>query len=117
MKKALLFIITFAPALVLADNTTPDTANQIFTNFSVGNLMGLIPTLILIAVITFMTGVLRFLGAGDDAEKRSAGRKIMVYGIIILFVMVSIWGFVNILTQSFFGQNFGIPNYLPKLQQ
>ncbi len=117
MKKVLLLIVSFSPAFALADNTTPDTANQIFTAFSVGNLVGLIPVLILIAVVTFMTGVLRFLNAGDVAEKRSAGRKIMLYGIIILFVMVSIWGFVNILTQSFFGQNFGIPNYLPKLQR
>jgi uncharacterized membrane protein YidH (DUF202 family) len=117
MKKIFLLTISFIPAIALAENVTPKVANQIFTDFSIGNLVGLIPVLILIAVVTFITGILRFLGAGDDAEKRSSGRKIMLYGIIILFVMVSIWGFVNILTQSFFGKNFGIPNYLPKLQR
>ncbi len=117
MKYIYLLIISFVPELVFAENVTPETANQIFTGFSIGNLEGLIPVLILVGVVTFITGILRFLNAGDDAEKRSAGRKIMIYGIIVLFVMVSIWGFVNILTQSFFGQNFGIPNYLPKLQR
>lgn len=117
--KILAIILFLTPAVALAEEPPlkPDTITHIFTGFSVGNLTGLIPTLILVAVVTFIAGILQFLNAGDDAEKRSSGRKIMIYGIIILFVMVSIWGFVNILTQSFFGKNYGIPNYLPKLQQ
>ncbi len=117
MKKILSFIICLLPGFAFAENAVPQTANQIFTGFSVGNLQGMIPVLILVGVVTFIAGILQFLNAGDDAEKRSSGRKIMIYGIIVLFVMVSIWGFVNILTQTFFGQNFGIPNYLPKLQR
>lgn len=108
----------FGPVVAWADlPVTPETANQVFAGFSVGNLMGLIPVLVLVAVVTFIAGILQFLSAGDDAEKRQSGRKVMIYGIIILFVMVSIWGFVNILTQSFFGKDFGLPNYLPKLQK
>lgn len=118
IKTLFLFAILVSPLFALAaDITPPDTANQIFVAFSVGNLMGLIPSLILIAVITFMAGILKYLGAGDNEEKRQSGRQVMLYGIIILFVMVSIWGFVNILTNSFFGQEFGLPNYLPKLQK
>ncbi|MES2409393.1 MAG: hypothetical protein V4509_03795 [Patescibacteria group bacterium] len=117
MKKISVLLVTFLPSVAFAAaNPTPQTANQVFTGFSIGNLQGLIPVLILVAVITFISGIVSMLGAGDDAEKRAAGRKIMIYGIIILFVMVSIWGFVDILTQSFFGKTFGIPNYLPSLQ-
>ncbi len=119
MYKILAIILFLTPSVAFAEKppVTPDTVTHIFTGFSVGNLEGLIPVLILVAVVTFIAGILQFLNAGDDAEKRSSGRKIMIYGIIILFVMVSIWGFVNILTQSFFGENYGIPNYLPNLQQ
>jgi len=34
-------------------------------------------------------------------EKREEGKKIILYGIIGLFVMISIWGFVNILDRTF----------------
>lgn len=34
-------------------------------------------------------------------EKREEGKRVILYGIIGLFVMVSIWGFVNILARTF----------------
>jgi phage-related holin len=104
------------PSLVLAAKT-PETANQVFGILSFGNLDGLIPVLILAAVVTFMAGVVKFVGAGDNEEKRQAGRDVMIWGIVVLFVMVSIWGFVNILSNTFFGRTFGLPNYLPALQK
>jgi hypothetical protein len=36
-----------------------------------------------------------------NEEKRDEGKQTVYYGIIALFVMVSIWGFVNILTTTF----------------
>jgi sorbitol-specific phosphotransferase system component IIC len=118
MYKILITILVLIPTVASADlPKTPETANQIFTGFSVGNLAGLIPVLILVGLVTFLASLVKFVGAGDNEEKRAQARKVMIYGIIVLFVMVSIWGFVNILTQSFFGKNFGLPNYLPKLQK
>lgn len=119
MHKILLTILLSLPAIAFAEQPplTPQTATHIFTGFSVGNLSGLVPTLILVAVVTFLASIAKFISAGENEEKRAAGRKVIIYGIIVLFVMVSIWGFVNILTQSFFGKTFGIPNYLPKIQK
>lgn len=34
-------------------------------------------------------------------EKRESGRQRVIYGIVGLFVMISIWGFVNILKSTF----------------
>jgi membrane-associated HD superfamily phosphohydrolase len=34
-------------------------------------------------------------------EKRESGREMVVYGIIGLFVMISVWGLVNILDRTF----------------
>ncbi|MDQ5950491.1 MAG: hypothetical protein QG585_433 [Patescibacteria group bacterium] len=94
--------------------TTPYTVNDIFLSFAFGNMSGLIPTLIAVGLVTFLAGVTKFVSAGDNEEKRAAGRSVMVYGIIVLFVMMSMWGFVRILTQSFFGTDPEISNYLPK---
>jgi hypothetical protein len=34
-------------------------------------------------------------------EKRESGRQTVIYGVIGLFAMISIWGFVNILNTTF----------------
>jgi hypothetical protein len=111
-----LAMISFAP-LAFADGAkTPKTINDIFIGFATGNLGGLIPTVVLVGLITFLAGVLKFVRAGDNEEKRASGRQVIIYGIIILFVMMAYWGFVRILTQSFFGADPKLPDYLPPLQ-
>lgn len=56
------------------------------------------------ALMFFLYGifVLMFVG-GTNEESRSKGKKFMLWGIISLFVMVSVWGLVAILKTSFFG--------------
>jgi hypothetical protein len=64
-----------------------------------------IPFLVGLALVLFIAGVLKFVSAGDNEEKRQGGRQMMLFGIIALFVMLSVWGFVNILSNTFFGKN------------
>ncbi len=61
----------------------------------------LVPILIAIAVVYFIWGVLQFVTAGADEEKRKSGRNTMIFGIIAIFVIVSVWGLVNILEGTF----------------
>jgi len=64
-----------------------------------GLIQGLIPIVIGLAVLVFLWGILRYVLASDDAGK-SQGRTFMFWGIIALFVMVSVWGLVNILSET-----------------
>lgn len=64
-----------------------------------------IPFLITLGMVIFLVGIISYVKAGDDEEKRSQGRGLMLFGIIALFIMISAWGFVNILSNSFFGGN------------
>ena len=57
---------------------------------------GLIPIVIGLAVLAFLWGVLQYVVAKDE-DKQKEARGVMLYGIIALFVMVSVWGLVNIL--------------------
>jgi hypothetical protein len=45
----------------------------------------------------FLVGLIRYITAGGDADKRAEARGIMIWGVVILFVMVSVWGLVGIL--------------------
>lgn len=54
------------------------------------------------ALLFFFWGLAKYiLSAGDEAAKAS-GKNIMIWGVIALFVMASIWGIV-VLLRSIFG--------------
>jgi hypothetical protein len=63
----------------------------------------LVPIVMVIAVLVFFWGIVQYMTAGADEEKRGAARNLMIYGVIGLFVMVSIWGLVK-----FLGTTFGV---------
>jgi uncharacterized membrane protein len=92
---------------------------------SIGSALGsisdfinrLIPLIISIGLVLFLIGIVQFVTAGGDEEKRAAARSMIIFGIIALFVMISVWGFVNILAKTFFansGTSTLAPDYIPK---
>ncbi len=107
----------------------PSNGSQVSTSFGscslptdIGSLFNyvlclldksVVPFLIGLGLVLFLAGVLKFVSAGDNEEARQGGRNMMMFGIVSLFVMVSIWGFVNILSRSFFGTDSEIQS-LPK---
>ncbi|HEY4476388.1 MAG TPA: hypothetical protein VJB69_00130 [Candidatus Paceibacterota bacterium] len=54
-----------------------------------------------LATIYFLIGVLKYIQSVGDETKRKEGVVMMTYGIIGLFVMVSLWGLVNVLNKTF----------------
>jgi uncharacterized membrane protein len=81
-----------------------------------------IPLLVTLAVIYVIVGIIKYATASDD-ESQATARKSILHGIIALFVIVSIWGLVAILNQTFGvgqgGQNVGNcqPVYNPDTNQ
>ncbi|MEK9175111.1 MAG: hypothetical protein AAB795_00805 [Patescibacteria group bacterium] len=66
---------------------------------------GAIFALIGIATIIFMYGVIQYVIAKGDEKQLASGKTYMLYGIIGLVVMVTVWGFVNIIINTIFGVN------------
>ncbi len=58
-----------------------------------------------LSLLFFLYGVfmLMFVG-GANEESRTKGKKFMLWGILSLFVMVSVWGLVGVLKNSLFGE-------------
>ena len=69
----------------------------------------LAPMLVAIAVIILLVAILGYIKAGGDEDKKKTYKDLMIYGIIGLFVMVSVWGLVSILSGTF-NLNNDIPN-------
>ena len=65
----------------------------------IGN--SIIPLIFTLAVVSFIWGVVQYVINNDEEGKRAKGRDFMIWGIIALTVMVSIWGLVKIFTGLF----------------
>lgn len=62
----------------------------------------LIPFIWAIAFIVFIWGVYTFfIAGGADEEKRSQGKQLVMWAVIGFVVMTSLWGLVNLLTNTF----------------
>ncbi|PIP73159.1 MAG: hypothetical protein COW88_02820 [Candidatus Lloydbacteria bacterium CG22_combo_CG10-13_8_21_14_all_47_15] len=60
----------------------------------------LVPVFIVLALLYFIYGVIKYIVADSD-EAKSSARNVMIYGVIGLFVIVSVWGLVAILQATF----------------
>ena len=71
----------------------------------VGVLIGLvnniIPVLVTIAVAFFIAGGIRFIYKSGDARGHGADKTILAWGLIALFILVSVWGILALLRQYF----------------
>jgi len=75
-----------------------------------------VPVLFAIAFIVFLWGAFNtFILGANSEETKENGKNLMLWGLIGFFVMVSIWGLVNILTGTInFGNSSGPAGGTPK---
>ncbi len=97
MKKIASSIVAFSvPALAFAQGA------DAFSILTVLKLFAdrLIPLLITAALLFFIYGVVKYMIAGDPDQKDKA-KKIVVNGIVGLFVILSVWGLVGVIQRTF----------------
>ena len=73
-----------------------------------------IPLVLALAVLYFFWGLAQYVLNSANEDKKEEGRNIMIWGIIALFVMVSVWGLVRML-QTTFGLDTTTPITAPKV--
>lgn len=61
-----------------------------------------------LAIVYFLWGVLKYVRHGESESDRTEGIMMMTYGIVAIFVMISVWGLVTILINT-----FGLDTRLP----
>jgi hypothetical protein len=84
-----LFLPLLASAATLLD--TLALANT-FLNAAIG-------LFITLAIVIFFWGLIKYLT--EVGEKKAEGLQIMFYGVVAIFVMVSIWGIIRLLQSTF----------------
>lgn len=101
MKKVLILGSFFALPLVVGAQTLGNV--DLFVQ-NVGELVStLLPIVVAIALLIFFWGLVKFIFAQGNEEAKADAKKIMLWGLIALFVMVSVWGLIE-----FIGNALGI---------
>jgi len=59
----------------------------------------LIPLVIGIGLLFFIWGLVQFILASGSEEAKEVGKRRMIWGILALFVIVSVWGLVQLLAE------------------
>jgi hypothetical protein len=93
MKKVLLSASYLLPVLALAQDS------------SIGGLLDLLkdlinaatPIVVALALLYFFWGLAKYILASGNEVDKDKGKDMMVWGIIALFVMVSVWGIVSLI--------------------
>ena len=97
MKKVIYGLISFAPALAFAQDL--GNVDTLVLNIQ-GVLNNILPLLLALAIIYFFWGLVKFIKAAGDSKAREEGKGVMIWGIIAIFVMVSVFGIVNWLSDT-----------------
>jgi hypothetical protein len=117
-------VLMFTSVGAVDNPNTSGTVERVCSNNSLKDITGIInwascllvktiiPFLFALATVAFIWGVIQYYLNPDNEEKRKKGKSFIIGGLIALFVMLSVWGLVAILTNT-----FGLSNTIPQLPQ
>ena len=73
-------------------------AAKLISNIKAYILNPIIGFMFAVAVVMFIYGIVEWIWDGDNEEKVEVGKKHMIWGIIGIFVMLGVYGILNILS-------------------
>ena len=101
--KSLYIMRKFGAALAVISLAFPALASAatLLDTLALANtfLNAAIGLFITLAIVVFFWGLIRYVLAAGEAK--AEGLQIMLWGVIAIFVMVSIWGIIRLLQSTF----------------
>lgn len=91
MKKIIYTALSLAPVAAFAQQTQPLTN---IVNFISATVAALIPIMVGLALVFFFWGLIKYIRSAGDPKAAAEGKSIMIYGIIAIAVMLSVYGLV-----------------------
>ena len=64
-------------------------------------ITALVPLVGSLAFLAFLIGIARFIFSAGDTKSHEDGKFLMIWGLVALFVMFSIWGIIRLLASTF----------------
>ena len=80
-------------------------AAKLISNIKVYILNPIIGFMFAVAVVMFIYGIVEYIWSADNEDKVAVGKTHIIWGIVAIFVMVGVYGILNLL--SGFWQDVG----------
>ena len=61
----------------------------------------IVPFLVGLAVLIIIWGVFNYISGAGDEERQGQAKQCIVWGVVGVFIMLSVWALVNVLVNSF----------------
>lgn len=99
-------------AVPIIGDLSQKTLQQLVADFILLSSGYVLKILLGLIVLTFLYGLMKYMfkGQGSDTA-RAEGRKLMLWGIIGIFVVTSVWGLVAIFTNFVGHDSIVIPQF------
>ena len=122
MRKSLISALSFGTVIALPLLAAAQT-NNLNAQSGILNLLGFINAALNDVIVVFITaaiaalfyGAVRYILTNAGGEGKAEGLRIMLYSVIAIFVMVSIWGIINILQNTFGIHDQGYSSLKPSI--
>jgi len=90
---------------ILPQIANAQTVSALISNFKIAVVNPIIGIIFALAFLLFVWGVAVFLMQADDANAREQGKNHIIYGLIGMFIMVSVYGILSVITGT-----LGVPS-------
>ena len=103
MKKIfnLTFLLILSPSIAFA--ALDFSSFSALVNSFIVILSLIVPILVSVALLGFLWGIAKFILHTGGGKEQEEAKNVMFWGIIALFVMISVWGIVGLLKASLIG--------------
>lgn len=94
MKKIATILGVFGLPMIVLAQTVETILGRMAGIINIGTVI-----VVAVALFAFLYGLVKYIfSLGGEKE---AGKQIMIWGVVALFVMVSVWGLVRVLSNTF----------------
>ena len=73
-------------------------AAKLISNIKAYILNPIIGFMFAVAVVMFIYGIVEYIWSADNEDKVAVGKKHMIWGIVGIFIMMGVYGILNILS-------------------
>ncbi|HEY0979921.1 MAG TPA: hypothetical protein VGE18_00730 [Candidatus Paceibacterota bacterium] len=87
--------------LLAAGTAHADTLDNLLFKINKNILNPLIEIAFVIALVVFLFGLMEFLRGANSEEKRRDGKQHMLWGVIGLLIMLTVFGVISLLMTTF----------------
>lgn len=107
-------VLLSMPLFVFAANTFPSDVTGIINMF-IGIGLRVVPFLGAVAFLVFIWGIAKFIKSAGSEKEVKDSKNLLIWGVVGIFVLVTIWGIVFFL-QKEFGFNTGSTPIIPQIK-